>query len=289
MWPKHVMMISPEFFDIAYAINPHMIDKSGQLKQVDKNRAVRQWNDLKDKFESLGIKVSVLAGQENLPDMVFCANPIFPFLKNNQMQFICSNMHSPFRRAEVEYVASHLSHNNYEVYKLPDAFRFEGMGDAIWNYDTGEIFGGYGFRTEKSAYSHIEDITGASVIRLQLINEDYYHLDTALGILDQSTAVVVPGAFSEESLDTLRAKFKNIIWTTPSEAHDFLAANICSVDGQNVLVEKNAIHLQSELTRLGYTTHAIDTSEYIKSGGSIFCLKLQMWNSVDSLQTSVSN
>lgn len=280
MWPRHVMMVTPKFFDITYAINPHMIDKAGRLKRIDKALASDQWHTLKEKFESLGVVVSVVDGKEHLPDMVFCANPLFPFLKKGRTQFVCSNMSSRYRRTEVDHVADCVTRNNHEVYKLPETFRFEGMGDALWNYDTGEIYGGYGFRTEKEAYDHIEDITGASVVRLKLINESFYHLDTALCIVDKKTAIVVREAFSDESLEKIKMKFLNIIWAPVAEAHNYLAANACSVDGYNVLVEKNAINLRTQLQLLGYRTHTIDTSEFLKAGGSIFCMKLQLWDAI---------
>lgn len=278
MWPKHVMMVSPDFFDITYAINPHMVDKTGRLKRIDKTLATEQWQSLKNTFEKLGVHVSVVDGKTNLPDMVFCANPLFPFLKNGRTQFICSNMYSRFRRAEVDHVAEWVTANNHELYKLPETYRFEGMGDALWNYETGEIYGGYGFRTEKDAYDHVEAITGAPVIRLKLVNESFYHLDTALCIVDKKTAIVVREAFSEESLEKIKMKFLNIIWAPPTEAHHYLAANACSVDGHNILVERNAVHLRAQLQILGYATHTIDTSEFLKAGGSIFCMKLQLWN-----------
>jgi N-dimethylarginine dimethylaminohydrolase len=283
MWPKHVVMISPDFFEIAYAINPHMVESSGNLKKINPILAQEQWTALKNKFTELGIEVSVFQGISQLPDMVFCANPLLPFKQNNRMNFIASNMSSNFRRNEVEHLAQWANENNYEVYKLPDSIRFEGMGDAIWNYETEELFGGYGFRTEKQAYNEIEEIIRKPVVRLQLVSETFYHLDTALCIIDKNTAVVVKEAFSDESLDKLRMKFKNIVYAPADEAQKYLAANACSVDGKNILIEKNAIGLQKQLSQLGYITHPIDTSEYIKSGGSIFCMKLQVWDKLSAL------
>lgn len=277
MWPKHVIMVTPQYFDISYAINPHMITQDGQLKSVDKDRAQAQWLQLKNTFETLGLQVSVFEGQQQLPDMVFCANPLFPFTKNNRTHYIASNMHSAFRKEESACFTQWVTHNNREVFRLPETIKFEGMGDALWNYSTQEIYGGHGFRTSPEAYNYIEAITGHPVIKLQLINENFYHLDTALAIIDASTAVVVPEAFSEESLDKLKMKFKTLIFTDHQEAQSYLAANACSVDGKNVLVEKNALQLKKDLQSHGYKTHDICTSEYLKSGGSIFCMKLLTW------------
>lgn len=278
MWPRHVIMVDPQFFDVKYAINPHMLDSSGQLKIIDKPLALKQWLELKTTFESLGISVSVFKSVENLPDMVFIANPLFPFLKNQKTHFIRSQMLSSFRTLEVDAVAQIIHQNNHELYDLPDKLNFEGMGDAIWNYETQEIYGGYGFRTHKNAYDALEKITGSPIVRLNLINDAFYHLDTALCIVNSNTAIVVRSAFSEESLEKLQMKFINIIWVNEKEAQSFLAANACSVDGQNIIVEKNAVLLSSQLRKQGFTVHPVDTSEFIKSGGSLFCMKLQTWD-----------
>lgn len=277
MWPKHVIMVTPQHFDISYAINPHMMTQDGQLKSVDKTLAQAQWMQLKKTFQNLGLEVSVFDGVPQLPDMVFCANPLFPFTKNNRTHYIASNMHSAFRTKESSHFARWVNQNNREVFHLPETIKFEGMGDALWNYSTQEIYGGHGFRTSPEAYNHIEAITGQSVIKLQLINENFYHLDTALAIIDGSTAVIVPEAFSDESLDKLKMKFKTLIYADPTEAQSYLAANACSVDGKNVIIEKNAVQLKKDLQYYGYKTHDVSTSEYLKSGGSIFCMKLLTW------------
>ncbi|MCB9072746.1 MAG: amidinotransferase [Bdellovibrionaceae bacterium] len=283
MWPKNVLMVNPKYFDVAYAINPHMMDEQGKLKQIDHHLASEQWLAIKNKFSELGVRVCAFDGIENLPDMVFCANPLLPFLKNGRTHFIASNMSSTFRTAEVDHACEWATQNNFEIYKLPQSIRFEGMGDALWNYDTLELFGGYGFRTDKAAYDYVEDIIERPVIRLQLINENFYHLDTALCIVDRNTALVVRSALSEESLDKLHMKFKNLIFVEPSEAKDYLAANAVSVDGRHVLVEKNAVSLQKQLQMCGYTVHPMDTSEFIKSGGSIFCMKLLLWDELRNI------
>jgi len=277
MWPKHVIMVTPEHYDISYAINPHMKTKDGTLNSINKDLAQRQWQQLKNTFENLNMHVSTYEGLPQLPDMVFCANPLFPFWKNNRVHYISSNMHSAFRKPESAALAQWVSLNNCEVFQLPATVTFEGMGDALWNYDTQEIYGGYGFRTNREAYDYIEGITGAPVTRLKLINENFYHLDTALAIIDKTTAIFVPQAFSEESLEKLKMKFPNLIACDPVEAKESLAANACSIDGKNVLVEKNAPLLKRKLQDLGFHTHTMDTSEFLKSGGSIFCMKLLTW------------
>jgi len=56
-----------------------------------------------------------------------------------------------------------------------------------------------------------------------------------------------------------------------------LACNAHSPDGEHILIEKSAIKLQSDCKMRGFKVIGIDTSEFLKSGGSIFCLKNQGW------------
>lgn len=267
-------MVTPKYFDVAYAINPHMLDSSGSLQTIDRSKAVQQWEALLDGFRTQGLSMTIIEGEEHLPDMAFSANQMFPFYKDGHVQFVMSRMKSSFRQQEVSFFERWLVAKNREFYRLPEGLSFEGMGDAIWNYETGEIFGGYGFRTDREVYPWLERITGKTVIPLQLISDQFYHLDTALCILNKDTALVVEKAFSDESLDKLKIKFKNLLYIEADEAQQSLAANACSIDGQRVFVEAGAQKLQSQLRELGYEVLTFHTSEYLKSGGSIFCLKL---------------
>ncbi len=274
MWPKNALMVSPEFFDVEYAINPHMLNAAGELQKVDVAKAQSQWEKLRSAFANYGLQVQVVDGVRGLPDMVFAANQSFPFYKNGKLQFALSHMKSNFRQAEVLHFKNLLLQQNRECYEPPQGCSFESMGDALWNYETQEVFGGHGFRTDEAVYDWLADVTEAPVVKLKLVSEKFYHMDTALSILNRDFALYVEEAFSSESLDKLRMKFKNLIRVPLLEAENFLAANACCIDGETVFVEENAIETQKLLKQNGFKIVTFDTSEFLKSGGSIFCLKL---------------
>lgn len=274
MWPKKGIMVTPKHFDVTYAINPHMLDSSGSLQTIDKTTAFEQWSALVEGFRAQGVSIDIIEGQENLPDMVFSANQMFPFRKEGRVQFVMSRMRSSFRQQEIPFFEKWCHENNYEFYHIPEGLCFEAMGDAVWNYETDEIFCGYGFRTDRDVCPWLMNVTGKTVIPLELISEQFYHLDTACCILNKEVALVVAGAFSDESLDKLKMKFVNLIFVDPEEAKESLAANACSLDGRRVFVEDGAKKTQQTLRQLGFKVLPFCTSEYLKSGGSIFCLKL---------------
>ena len=82
-------------------------------------------------------------------------------------------------------------------------------------------------------------------------------------------------AFSEATIKTLKKSLKKLIKVDEEEALNFLACNCHCPDGKNILVEKNAVITNQLCMDLGLKVFPIDTSEYLKSGGSIFCLKNQ--------------
>jgi N-dimethylarginine dimethylaminohydrolase len=271
-WPTRALMVDPQFFDVEYAINPHMLNDKGELNKVDKTKAMQQWTALKDQFVELGLKVEVLPGVENLPDMVFCANQTFPFLRNGELNIVLSQMHSDRRQPEVVSFRDWAEKNNIMTHTVKHGF--EGMGDALWNYETGEVFGGYGFRTRPEAYTELETIIEQKITTFELKDERFYHLDTCLGILKADMAAYVPEAFTDEGIETLKASFRELIEIPIQEASTLLAGNLCTPNGKDVLIQAGADRTNTLLSRAGFTIHEMQTDEFIKSGGSVFCMKM---------------
>lgn len=277
-WPNHVLMVEPTYFDVEYAINPHMLDKKGALKKVNKSLAHEQWLGLKKTFVELGLKVDVLKGELGLPDMVFTANQTFPFLSGEKSQIVLSKMFSEKRQGEVSYFKDWAQKKNIETYELKSNGFFEGMGDALWNYESEEIYGGYGFRTSKEIYKEVAEIIKNPVIPLKLINEDFYHLDTCLAIANKDTAFAVFEGFDMESINKLKENFKHLVQIPLCEAKGGFAANLCCVNGTDIIIQRDNDFTSSCARELGLSVHEIETTEFMKSGGSVFCMKQLYWS-----------
>jgi len=266
-------MVSPRGYRVEYAINPFMKDAQGRLKQVDAAKAEAQWKQIKGLYEKLGLTVEVLDGDSTFPDMVFCANQCFPFIdKNGRKSVVLSRMRSPERQGEVRHFGVWAESKGYQVHAITDCF-FEGCGDALWNFETGEVFGGIGPRTEARAYDQLEKIIGQSVHRLKLCDPNFYHMDTCLSILNKNTAAYVEAAFNQEGRALLKQKFSNLIPIKMNEALECFAGNCFSPNGKDVLLHPGATDLTANLRQLGFTIHEINTSEFLKAGGSVFCMK----------------
>ena len=265
MYPKKILMASPEYFDVIYEINSHM----NLSTKVDKNLAVIQWNNLKEIYESIGLQVDVIPGKAGLPDLVFMANQLITTKDN----VIFSKMNNEQRAPEVEYLKNYLSFDNF----IQAEMTFESMGDCLEDYEGSRFFCGYGYRTKKEVYDQIQPYLPGEKIYLELINQNYYHLDTCLSIVNSETAFYVKSAFSEDGIKSLNNCFNKLIEVDEKEAMSFLACNAHCPDGKNIIIEENAKLMQKSAKNLGLVVHTTDTSEFLKSGGSIFCLKNQCW------------
>jgi N-dimethylarginine dimethylaminohydrolase len=106
---------------------------------------------------------------------------------------------------------------------------------------------------------------------------DFYHLDTAICVLGPDTCMAFMGAFDEEGKALVRAMFAQVLEVTREEAMQF-ACNACSVDGETVFIQRGISRVNQELIGLGFKVREFDTSEYMKSGGSVFCMKMQLWH-----------
>jgi N-dimethylarginine dimethylaminohydrolase len=234
---------------------------------VDRTNAVRQWNALRETFERIGLDVHVVPTDARFPDMVFCANQTFPF---GDRRVLMSRMHAPERRGEVDVLREAFRALGYATLEITHG-TFEGSGDLV--RDQRRIFAGHGFRTDARVLDDVATITGEPLVRLRLIDARFYHLDTCLAVLGRGRAAYVRCAFDEESASMLRSSFETLVEIDEEEAERKLACNLFCPDGENVVIQSGCVRTNAALERLGLRVHEVDTSEFLKSGGSVFCLK----------------
>ena len=275
--PARVLMTTPDHFRVDYVINPHM---AGHVGTVDTGRAHAQWDALKGVYERLGVPVSVVRGAAGQPDMVFCANQTLPALDaDGRPVAVMSRMHAPERAGEVPAYARFFADAGYDVRHLEDGLpgTFEGMGDAIWHPGRRLLWGGYGFRTSRAVYDRLGAALGTAVLPLALHDPDFYHLDTCFCPLDEQTVLIYPGAFTGADLDTIRAHFERVIEAPEDEARGLFACNAHSPDGKTVVIQRGCVETNRLLGEAGFEVVEVETDEYLKSGGSVFCMKLMFW------------
>lgn len=275
--PPSVLMVTPDHYSVEYVINPHM---EGNIGTVDRHNARWEWEVIRDKFRNFGLKIHELPGQSGLPDMVFSANQSLPYIdpKGNK-HALMSIMHSEQRKEEVPYIEQWYRQNRYEIHYLDQdhVADFEGMGDAIWHFKKRLLWGGYGYRSSKKAYEWIAEKFDVPVVTLELIHPAFYHLDTCFCVLNSDTALIYPPAFTDEGLALIRTAFKTVIEAPEEEAEKLFACNAACPDGRNVVIQKGCKQVNRSLKKNGFAFHEVNTTEFLKSGGSVFCMKLMLW------------
>jgi N-dimethylarginine dimethylaminohydrolase len=112
------------------------------------------------------------------------------------------------------------------------------------------------------------------VIGLTLVDPDYYHLDTAIGVLDEHTVMYYPAAFSPQSQQVLRELFPDALLASAEDAHAF-GLNAVS-DGRHVVLPSGAAGLAAQLRERGFEPIGADVSELLRGGGGVKCCTLEL-------------
>jgi N-dimethylarginine dimethylaminohydrolase len=280
--PKKVLMVTPRYFNIDTPINAHMLDSHGQPHHLDKAKAQAQWEALKKTYESLGFSVDVVEGGQDLPDMVFCANQSFPFVsKNGERCVVMSNMNNDVRHKEVAHIESFFRAQGYRSLSVAPRTQhtlLEGMGDVAWLGQKRMLLGGYGFRTNKEIYQTLASLVDCPIAVFELKNPKFYHLDTCLSILNSTTALVCKEAFTSEGFELLQTLIPNLILVPLSEADaPGFACNAHCPDEKHVILQKGSSLTCSLLKEKHFVPVEVETSEFIKSGGSVYCMKMMFF------------
>ncbi len=127
----------------------------------------------------------------------------------------------------------------------------EGEGDLLVVGDV--VLAGTGFRTEPAAHRELATLTGREVVTLELVNPHFYHLDTALTVLDPDPAHPLiayhPQAFSPASQAELAGRYPDAILVAAADAAH-LGLNAVS-DGLHVVVAPRALGFADAAARRG--------------------------------------
>jgi N-dimethylarginine dimethylaminohydrolase len=274
--PQRILMCTPDAFDVVDVKNAFM---EGNVGTVDREVAREQWEALRRAFEAAGHEVLTIDGAPGREDMVFAANQVLPGMGDDGRPYVVlSHMRHPSRRREVPYFRAWFEQRGYSILELPDSVDlFEGQGDAIWHPRTALLWGGYGHRTTLAAYEAISELLGVPVIALELVHESFYHLDTAFCALAPDAALVYPGAFTAEGLEMIRRLFPRVIEVGDREASETFACNAHALDGRTVVIQSGAAETVARLAAAGFYPVEVETGEFIKSGGSVFCMKVMIY------------
>ena len=261
--PRTYLMCSPDHFTVQYAINPWM--RSGE--PVDTARAMLQWQLLRDTYRSLGHTVQLIDPCPGLPDMVFAANGATVIGGT----VLGARFRHPERAAEGPAYLDWFRGRGFTSVHEPRLVN-EGEGDIV--HAGRVILAGHGFRSDPQVRHELEQLFGLPVVSLRLVDPRFYHLDTALCVLDAGTAAYYPAAFDDAGRAALAACFAELIEATDTDAA-VLGLNAVS-DGYHVVLPAQAMALSAQLAARGFAPVPVDMSEFRKAGGGPKCCTLEL-------------
>jgi len=96
-------------------------------------------------------------------------------------------------------------------------------------------------------------------------------LDTCLCPLNSDSVLIYSGAYAPESLEELRRGWHRVHELSREEAQQFMGNGI--VANGKYITPRVTENLSAILKREGLTPVIVNTPEFEKSGGSVFCMK----------------
>ncbi len=268
---RRYLMCRPEHFTVSYTINPWM----EPANPTDTALAVRQWQALHDAYIALGHEVELIDPIPGLPDMVYTANGGFVVDGIAYGAKFRYQERVPEGPAFMDWFRS----AGFEVAE-PVAVN-EGEGDFLLVGDV--ILAGTGFRSTDDSHRELHDVFGREVVSLTLVDPRFYHLDTALAVLDpvegpggveRANIAYLPHAFDERSQRQLAERYPDAIRVSDGDGAVFGLNS--SSDGRNVIISPRAKGFEAQLRERGYNPVLVDLSELLLGGGGIKCCTLEL-------------
>jgi N-dimethylarginine dimethylaminohydrolase len=260
---RSYLMCPPEHFAVTYAINPWMRPD----RPTDATLAMAQWARLRQVYLDLGHDVRTIEPVAGLPDMVFAANGATVV----DGTVLGVRFAHPERAGEADAYLEWFRAHGYADVREAGVVN-EGEGDIL---STGQVLlAGYGFRSDRAAAGELAAAFGLPVVSLRLVDPRFYHLDTALCVLDADTAMYYPAAFDDDARAAIAGQFAELIEAKDEDA-EVLGLNAVS-DGLHVVLPVQACKLAAQLRERGFEPIGVDLSELLKGGGGPKCCTLEL-------------
>ena len=286
--PAYLMNV-PFSYSTNQPNNIWMEELAPAQRRVNAQHAMRQFLDVYRYLSSQSVVYLLpTPGDCDLQDLVFTANLgiVLDHLPDKKTVVI-SNYTSPPRRGETQVGVQFFRAMGYEPVIAP--YKFEGEAELKHLYDNVYI-GGYGIRSERAAYSWMEDMFSMKIIPVKEVDPYLYHLDCSIFPITPQDTLVCTALLDETEVAEIE-QYTNIIDVPTDVAY----AGICnSVRLQKVILNASNIHdlragsreyrwelaknrqLEDIVADLGFEVHYFNLSEYMKSGALLSCMIMHL-------------
>lgn len=253
-------------YRVAWSINPHM-----RVGAACPHRARRQHERFVSTLRALGATVEEVPFVHGAYDSVFTKDSAVVVERaDGRIDAVLAQPRFAERRIEQEARALALVERGLSIVGVARA-PLEG-GDVVMLPGARAAFLGHGFRSDPSAAQDLADHLGLDVTPLELRDPRLYHLDMALAVLDDGTAIMCREALSKKSVALVEAHpdISDVIALSLDEALRF-GANLVQV-GNAIVTAGQAELARRALARRGYRVRRVVLDEFHLAGGSAACL-----------------
>lgn len=256
-------------FQVAWRINPHMEVGSAVIEEAIREHALFQ-----ESLRSSGATVLNVPFVHGAYDSIFAKDNAVLSSSNRGAFALLAKPLYPERQNEQELRAASLQSIGFEVIGRTQE-TFEG-GDLVVLPDRRGAFLGFGFRSTWRVIDELSEFLGVPVTPLQLKDPFFYHLDTALAVLNDGTAFAYQDAFTEESWRRLQSteSLRTVIPVSRKEAIQF-GLNWVEV-GNTVILGSYVPEVIAALKFIGKQVEVVPLGQFQKAGGSAACLVAQV-------------
>ncbi len=271
------LMCRPEHFAVSYVINPWMDPNAWAKDQRGHVAACREWTALYNHLIALGAAIELVPAVAQLPDLVFTANAAVVL---DRQVLLARFRHTERQQEEPHFTAAFRGLQARglidSVRTLPPDVVLEGAGDCVWDLARRIFWMGHGPRSDAGAKPIVAETFGQEVVALELADQRFYHMDTALCPLSGNDVIYFPGAFTGAGLNEIRSRVapEHRIEITAEDGFRLAANAVCV--GDTVLLSSASERLKADLAERGYRVVVTPLDSFLRSGGSAFCLTLRL-------------
>jgi phenylacetate-CoA ligase len=252
-------------YQVAWKINPHM-----EVGAVDFARAAAQHTAFVQRL-AREARVARLPFVHGAYDSVFAKDSALVLARRGVRRALLARLRYPEREREQAARADVYQRHGYEVVRQAWGPTWEG-GDVVVLPSGHGMFLGYGERTTLQAAAWLERHAEVPVTPLALTDPRLFHLDMALAVLPDGTALVCEGALTEHSMQLLeRAPGVRQIITVPRPDALAFGLNLVPVR-DTILAGARLPRIQAIVEARGFRYEVTPLDQFHFAGGSAACL-----------------
>ena len=253
-------------YQVAWAINPHMT-----IGAVEFRAAVAEHEHFVRTLEELGATIIRLPFVHGAYDSVFTKDSALLLSRRGIRRALLARLRYPERQREQAARAAFYERYGCEVVCEAAGPSWEG-GDIVMLPSGEGMFLGHGWRSGREAASWLERHADVPVWPLELCDPHLYHLDMALTILPDGTALVCESALTPEAMRTIeRSPGIRHVVRVPREAALAFGLNVVPI-GDTIVCGRHVPGVEAVVTELGYRYHVVPLEQFHLAGGSAACL-----------------